>query len=232
MPPLVAARGQEKGNVSVEVELAQQATAQEDEGHQPSKHLCSASGTAEARRAMRDNPHMPSPTEASAFQRRLGKWSVSGVPHKGWTCTNTEDLGSKDMKTCEMCERTEIRYAHTMTHPDYKGPLVVGEICAGHMEGDLLRAKNREREVRNRVGRRVRWPHSKWKISKSGNEYRNHGGYNCVLKEWPQGWQVLLRPLPDGELIPGKKRFATPEAAKLAAFDYIETHPHAPAKVD
>jgi len=140
---------------------------------------------------------MPFPTEASAFQRRLGKWSVSGVPHKGWTCIGTDDLGSDDMKTCEMCERTEIRYAHTMTHPDYEGPLVVGEICAGHMEGDLLRAKNREREVRNRVGRRARWPHSKWKISKSGNEYRNHGGYNCVLKEWPQGWQVLchrLRP--------------------------------------
>jgi hypothetical protein len=29
-------------------------------------------------------------------------------------------------------------------------------------------------------------------------------------------------------LIPGKKRFPTAEAAELAAFDYIETHPHNP----
>jgi hypothetical protein len=163
--------------------------------------------------------------ESNAIRRRLGKWSTPGVPHKGWTCIDTDDLGSDDMKICEMCETSEIRYAHKMTHPDYKGPLVVGVVCAGHMEEDVVRAKDRERQVRNRSSRRERWPHSRWKTSRSGNEYRNHAGYNCVVKQWPQGWQVLITPLPEGQLIAGKKRFATSEEAKLAAFDYIAKHP-------
>jgi hypothetical protein len=117
---------------------------------------------------------MPS-SESGALKRRLGKWSTPGVPHKGWTCIDTDDLGANGKQICQMCETSQIRWAHTMTHSDYKGQLVVGVVCAGHMEENLL-------------------------------------------KEWPQGWQVLLRPLPDGELIPGKKRFPTVEAAKLAAY--------------
>jgi hypothetical protein len=168
---------------------------------------------------------MPTSSEANAIRRRLGKWSQPGVPHKGWTCISDEDLGSDNMQTCEMCESSEIRYAHTMTHPHYKGQLVVGVVCAGHMEQDVERARTRERQLRNRSLRRERWPHLKWKVSRAGNEYRNHGGYSCVVKEWPQGWQLSIRPLPDGEWITGRKRFATAEEAKLAGFDYIMKHP-------
>jgi hypothetical protein len=44
--------------------------------------------------------------------------------------------------------------------------------------------------------------------------------------------QLFLRLLLDGELIPGKKRFPTAEAAKLAAFEYIETRAHNPHEYD
>ena len=136
------------------------------------------------------------------------------------------------MQKCQMCETSEIRYAHTMTHPDYQGLLIVGVICAGHMEDDLVRAKDRERRVRNRTGQRARWPHSKWRLSRSGNEYRNHAGYSCVVKQWPQGWQLSIRPLPDGEWLTGKKRFASSEEAKLAGFDYITKHPRSTREDD
>lgn len=175
---------------------------------------------------------MASPSESAAIRRRFGKWSDKGVPHKGWTCIDTDDLGSDNMQTCEMCEASEIRYTHTMTHPSYEGPLVVGVVCAGHMEEDLQRARRREREVRNRSARRERWPHSNWKVSKNGNEYRNHAGYSCLIKEWPQGWQLMIKPLPEDEWIRGRKRFATSEEAKLAGFDYIAKNPRARGEVD
>jgi hypothetical protein len=168
---------------------------------------------------------MSGPTESAAVKQGRGKWSKSGVPHKGWSCIQDADLGAGTTQTCEMCESTQIRYTHTMNHPDYKGPLVVGVVCAGHMQQDLEGARARERRLKNRVARRERWPHTKWKVSRNGNEYRNHAGYSCLVKHWPQGWQLMIRPLPEGEWISGRRRFATAEEAKLAAFDYIVKHP-------
>lgn len=71
-----------------------------------------------------------------------GLWLDQAVPKTGWSCTQMEDLGAPS-KTCEMCERETIRYAHTMSHESHKD-LVVGCICAGHMEGDLESAENRD----------------------------------------------------------------------------------------
>jgi hypothetical protein len=138
-----------------------------------------------------------------------------------------DDLGPDNMQMCQMCETSEIRYAHTMTHPDYEGPLVVGVVCAGHMEQDIQQARNRERNVRNRSSRRDRWPHSKWRVSKAGHEYRDLGGYRCLVQQWPQGWQLKILPLPDGEWVAGRKRYGTAEQAKLAGFDYITQNPRA-----
>src|SRR4051794_39614902 len=73
---------------------------------------------------------------------RFGKWSQPGVPHRGWSCVDIEDLGAPDL-VCEMCERQEIRSVHHMEHPDYPGSLRCGCICAGHMEEDLTGAQRR-----------------------------------------------------------------------------------------
>jgi hypothetical protein len=37
-----------------------------------------------------------------------GKWIQPGVPHKGWTCVDIEDLDAPD-SICEMCEVQEER---------------------------------------------------------------------------------------------------------------------------
>jgi len=88
-----------------------------------------------------------------------GLWSKPGVPHQGWSCIDVEDLG-EPAATCEMCERMTIRYVHTMTHPQWKGELAVGCVCAGNMEGDIAAAKGREKAL----AKKVRWAGSRaWK---------------------------------------------------------------------
>jgi hypothetical protein len=58
-----------------------------------------------------------------------GKWREPGVPHRGWSCVDVEDLGQPDA-TCGMCEVQVIRYVHTLEHPDYPEALHVGCVCA------------------------------------------------------------------------------------------------------
>ncbi|MBO1518817.1 hypothetical protein J3U76_04035, partial [Oceanisphaera sp. DM8] len=74
---------------------------------------------------------------------RRGKWSRSGVPHRGWHCVDIEDLGSPQVE-CGMCESQSIRYVHHMEHPAYPEVLEVGCVCAGHMEEDVAAARTRE----------------------------------------------------------------------------------------
>lgn len=90
----------------------------------------------------------------------FGKWSEAGVPHRGWSCVDIEDLGAPD-HICEMCERQEVRYVHHMQHPDYPNVLRCGCICAGHMEEDLARAHRRETTLRSAARRRRTWPDRK-----------------------------------------------------------------------
>lgn len=76
--------------------------------------------------------------EESLVAAGRGKWSQPGLPHRGWHCVDIEDLGEPQVE-CEMCESQTIRFVHHMEHPDYSQVLEVGCICAGHMEGMLLR---------------------------------------------------------------------------------------------
>ena len=46
----------------------------------------------------------------------IGKWSQPGVPHKGWSCDHVVDLGIYERAICEMCEKQEIRFVHSMSH--------------------------------------------------------------------------------------------------------------------
>jgi hypothetical protein len=82
-----------------------------------------------------------------------GRWEDPEFPKTGWTCTDVEDLGEgeENHDVCEMCETTKIRYVHTMEHPGLLDvPLHCGCICAGHMEGNLGAAKERETTFKKR----------------------------------------------------------------------------------
>ena len=94
--------------------------------------------------------------EQEHIGNRLGKWSVGGVPHRGWTCIDTEDL-EEPMDTCEMCEFQSITYVHVMEHPHYPTRLRVRSICAGYMEGDYQAPRKREQSKRNESSRRANW---------------------------------------------------------------------------
>lgn len=105
--------------------------------------------------------------EEQLVAHKRGKWSVPDVPHKGWQCVDIEDLGEPQVE-CEMCESQTIRFVHHMEHPSYSGSLAVGCVCAGHMEGSVSAACDREATMRSRSGKRSRWLSRVWKISAKG----------------------------------------------------------------
>ena len=65
-----------------------------------------------------------------------GKWTQSGVPHKGWRCVDIEELEEQE-HLCEMCEARLVRFVHVMEHGNCPEILRVGCICAGNMEQNL-----------------------------------------------------------------------------------------------
>jgi hypothetical protein len=147
-----------------------------------------------------------------------GKWTQPGVPHKGWTCVDIEDLSSPD-HVCEMCETQEVRYVPTMEHPNYADALRVGCVCAGHMEQDLVGARKREEAFKASRGRRARWMTREWRTSMAGNEYLNTDGFNVVVYPVSDGFGTRIEHRETGWSRMSKRRYATGEHAKLAAFD-------------
>ena len=149
-----------------------------------------------------------------------GKWSQEGVPHKGWECVEIEDLGSQDA-TCEMCESQQIRYAHHMEHPDYPETLIVGCVCAGHMEQDLVGAKRRDKKMRARARTRTNWLKRKWKVSQKGNPWISANGYRVVIRRKQNRWTATIAATDDSYVHHLRRTFQTSDHAKLAAFDLV-----------
>ncbi len=150
-----------------------------------------------------------------------GKWSQPGVPHTGWTCVDIEDLLKPDA-TCEMCESAEIRFVHYMRHPSYQDELKVGAICAGHMEGNVAAAKEREQHLKSIAGRRSHWLTRKWRESAKGNAVLNTDGH--VVTIFPSKWggfSYSVKPEFSTKPVFSRRRYPTPDRAKLAAFDEL-----------
>jgi hypothetical protein len=149
-----------------------------------------------------------------------GKWAQAGVPKKGWTCTDVQDLGSPQA-TCEMCETQTIRYVHTMTHPHYATELNVGCVCAEKMESDYVGLRLRERKLRSIADRKKRWLTRRgWRISARGNSFINTDGFNIVIFSHGDGsWGGRIAERNTGRAVWLKERYNTADAAKLAIFD-------------
>ena len=160
------------------------------------------------------------------------KWSRPGVPHRGWTCVDVDDLGEPSA-ICEMCEQQEIRYVHHMQHPGYAGELEVGCVCAGRMEEDYERPRKRERNLRNAAQRRRRWLSRKWKTSGRGNAYINTDGLNITIFQNDDGsWGGRIMDRATDQVITARRRYASEDKAKLAAFDvmiFLKTRGMGPA---
>jgi hypothetical protein len=168
---------------------------------------------------------MPNRNDTTTTEERLvaagrGKWSVAGVPHKGWTCVDIEDLGEPSAE-CEMCESQSIRYVHHMQHPQYADVLAVGCVCAGHMEGDLAASRAREATMRSRASKRTRWLSRSWKVSAKGNPHIKADGYRVTVYPRGGGWACTIAALDESSVQHSRRNFKTQHEAKLSAFDQI-----------
>jgi hypothetical protein len=108
-----------------------------------------------------------------------------------------------------------------MEHPDYPNTLVVGCICAGNMEQDLLAAKRRDKQMRSRFAKRKKWLDRQWKLSRKGNDYIMADGYTITIFHNGEGWKASLSKNETLDIVYSKRTFDTENRAKLAAFDRI-----------
>jgi len=144
-------------------------------------------------------------------------WKRDDVPHEGWECTGIIDLG-EPVGICRMCGHQIIRYVHIMRHPDYPRTIGAGCICAGRMEGDVERAKQREADFKNRQNRLETFLSLPRKRSRNGHEYVKYKGEIITLLEdkFKKGyWKTAFRNKYSAP-------FATKEEALREIFDVID----------
>jgi len=152
---------------------------------------------------------------------RYGKWSLPGWPHRGWSCEDIEDLGSVDA-VCDACEHQEIRYVHTMSHPDWPTLIRAGCICAGHMQEDVGAARQREHTLKNTLRRRMKFSsRGGWRLSARENETIKYRGYRVTVFPQGGGWSFCAHRLGDESPTFAKKPYVGQGETKLAAFDLI-----------
>ena len=165
-----------------------------------------------------------------------GKWCEPGVPHKGWVCVGVDDL-EDERAVCEMCEVVEIRFVHTMQHPEYAATLACGCICAGNMEQDLEAAQGREKRVAGLAKRRASWltrkgwyrtlhvdryPDGQWFTD---DWYLNVDGYRIDVYRQPgtqaTGWGLSITHRKTGQAANGRKKYPDKDAARRASLDAL-----------
>ncbi len=88
----------------------------------------------------------------SASDETERKWNKEGIPHHGWIHDDVEDLGVAE-GVCDMCDKTHIRYIHTVSHDEHDS-LRVGCICAEKMTKDYVNPKAREKAAKNMAAKR------------------------------------------------------------------------------
>lgn len=99
----------------------------------------------------------------------------------GWKCIGITDMGSPCAK-CQLCERQIVRYLHHMESKNGKR-LDVGCVCAGKLEGNLEKAKEREKDFKSKQSRQVAFTQTKLSKSRNGNLYLKINGHVLVLLE-------------------------------------------------
>lgn len=98
-----------------------------------------------------------------------------GAPLEDWFCIAVYDEEDA-VFTCQLCGCDKVRYVHVMRHREYLDDISVGCICAGVMEGDLMAAQERERLMRNRSQRRMKFIQRGWTTKRNGEFVRRHHG--------------------------------------------------------
>ena len=105
----------------------------------------------------------------------------------GWRCVGVTDMGVPSV-ICQFCSKQTLRYVHHMEHIN-GDKMDVGCVCAGKMQGDIEKAKERERMLRERpvtkqsIARQSNPPKARLVKSLNGNFYIRYKGHVIVFIE-------------------------------------------------
>lgn len=161
------------------------------------------------------------------MKRCLKKLKEMAAPLENWFCVSVVDhLGEYTniaLTDCELCGCSQVRYIHVMKHYDFNELLSVGCVCAGVMEGDVLRAKERNRLLKNRANRRVNFLKGGWSRLQSNiwtRKYRGEVIYMIKLSDEQNQYKLSYM---DKTINQYKGReIDNPLTASYAAFDLID----------
>lgn len=179
----------------------------------------------------------------------LRGWGCEGVQDTGSPLLSEYDLQQPLDTQCEACG-TPIRFVCRIYHPQVPDEetgrpveLDIGGECTAEVTGQRDDVEMWQREARNRAARRQAWLTRSWKTSRAGNAYINADGRNVtvypVAKPQPffEGlpiksparsltwtWRAIWRGSHEGPAMYGQE-CASEDAAKLAAFDWINPMP-------
>ena len=144
-----------------------------------------------------------------------GKWNLAGVPHRGWSYIDYEDLGAP-LAVCEMCEKQEIRHVHVVSHPDYAETLRVGCDCAEKLTGDYVTPAERERAAQNWTARLRNFLKLTWNDGRYGSQSARWKGERLLIAPRGGGWIAKV----NGE--GGRRVFPSATDAKKAIFRFFD----------
>lgn len=114
-------------------------------------------------------------------------------PMSGWRCIAVRDLRQAGGR-CDACGRGRLRYVHVLAHDSWPAHAHCGCVCAGHLEGDPARARERERRLRIFEQRRTDIGAGKgWRSGGAGRQTLGGGGWHAVVFPVIGGWDAVLR---------------------------------------
>lgn len=142
-------------------------------------------------------------------------------PRTGWYLEETVDNEAADFK-CENCGYPHVRFEHHLINKNNHQKVRVGCVCAEHLTQDFTTPRLRERNLKSRAARRLRWPTLNWRVSGKGNLFLRKDGRIVVIRQNYSGTWSASYCLVNGQTwIKVRGFFHDPVAAKLAAFDAI-----------
>lgn len=130
----------------------------------------------------------PDKIDKSYYARCIKQLKEWGAPLEGWYCVGVTDVREDDLEAplseCELCGCRKVRYEHVMEHNAYFESVTVGCICAGIMEGDILKAEEREWQMRNRSKRRKNFLRHTWKHDRRNVWSRRYRGQDLTIRQF------------------------------------------------
>lgn len=135
-------------------------------------------------------------------------------PHRGWNYNGMHDYGIAN-HTCEYCNKQEVRYVHTVSHPNWPSMLEVGCVCCEKMIG-TEEAREWESEEHKRARRKKNFLEGEWLTTQYGGLMRKYKWCRVTVARKQGEWAFWLN---------GSEhacRCPTEHEAKSLAFDLID----------